>query len=185
AHRLRPPELRRFAEDRDQAGASVFRIDVDRAALQGLETDLRPREAEAAFDFQIGAALQKLREDLAEEAALFEVLGADDDRRGGGRGGESGKGEEKKKKRHRPGPHPRPSPGSPRAPAGRGETRSTPSGGFCFSPLSRGQGGGSRERGGGEGLTHGEAPKAPAHTHPPAAPPAPPATRAEAAVLFS
>jgi len=53
-------------------------------------------------------------------------------------------------------PHPRPSPSSPQPPAGRGETRRRKSK-SCFSPLSRGQGGGSWERGRGEGPEGGHA----------------------------
>ena len=43
------PPLRLLAQDRHQPRAGVLGIDVDRAGLQRLETDLRAREAETAL----------------------------------------------------------------------------------------------------------------------------------------
>ena len=58
--------------------------------LQRLEADLRARETEPALHLERGAAFEKLGEHLGEQAALLEVLGADDDAIGGleGKGGE-------------------------------------------------------------------------------------------------
>ena len=97
--RLGRPALRGLVQDRDEPGARVLRVDVDRAGLQGLEADLRPREPEPALHFEIGPALQELGEDLAQEPALLEVLRADHDAVGGEGGGGEEEGEEKK-------PHP-------------------------------------------------------------------------------
>ena len=72
-----PP--RRLAEDRHQAGAGVLGIEVDRAGAQRLEAEVGAGEAERRSTARPSARLDDLREELGEEAALLEVLRADDD----------------------------------------------------------------------------------------------------------
>ena len=73
-----------FAEDRHQAGAGVLGIEVDRSGAQRLEAEVGAGETEPALDLEAVARLDRLCEQLAEKAALLEVLRADDDRLRGG-----------------------------------------------------------------------------------------------------
>ncbi len=71
--RLRGGTTRRVTEDREQAGARVLRVHVDRAVPQRRERDLGRAEARPAIHAK-SARLQKLREHLAENVRFAERL---------------------------------------------------------------------------------------------------------------
>ena len=70
-------------QDREQAGAGVLGIDVDRARAERAERDLGGAEPGPALH-RDAARLEQLREHLGEEVRLAERLGRDDDRAAGG-----------------------------------------------------------------------------------------------------
>jgi hypothetical protein len=71
---------RRLPEDRGQRRAGVLDIHVDIAAEQRAIADQRAAEIQSPLDRQARLALDRLRDDLAENDLLGEVLRADDDR---------------------------------------------------------------------------------------------------------
>ncbi len=62
-----------------QGGASVFRIDIDAAAENGLLANVCASQVETALDRQVGFIFDLLRHDFTEDELLGEVLGADHD----------------------------------------------------------------------------------------------------------
>ncbi len=78
--------LGRGPENRHEAGAGVLRVQIDRAAAQRLEADLRPGEIQPALDGVASTLLEQTREHLGQQAVLGEVLRSDDDRILGRRG---------------------------------------------------------------------------------------------------
>ena len=74
------------AQQRDQPGAGVLGVDVDAAFPQRFEAELGSGEPESPVDLEVGARLDQLREELAEQTVLGEVLRSDNDRSCGGRG---------------------------------------------------------------------------------------------------
>ena len=69
-----------LAQNREEPGAGVLRIDVGGAAAERAERDLGGAEAEPALDPD-SARFQQLREHLGEHVRLAERLGADHHRR--------------------------------------------------------------------------------------------------------
>ena len=62
------------AQQRDQPGAGVLGVDVDAALAQRFEAELGSGEAEPPLDVEIRSGLDQLREQLAEQTVLGEVL---------------------------------------------------------------------------------------------------------------
>ena len=66
-------------EDRRQRGSGVFDVDIDVAGQERAIADQRTAQIETPPDGQAGVALDRLRDDLAENQLLGEVLRSDDD----------------------------------------------------------------------------------------------------------
>jgi len=62
-----------------ESGSGVFRIQVDIVREQGLMREQRPAQIKLAFHGLMEPGFEMLRDDLAQDQLLGEILGADHD----------------------------------------------------------------------------------------------------------